>query len=412
MGSSLRRLSVVAAGAACAVVSGGCVNGRIGGPEGRAVSLSEFSQTTSPQAEVKQAKEAQEPDEAVGIRLMAGTDPGAIETAIDDDREVLRPTRPGERVIVDSLVGHINGRPVFADEFLEPIEDRLLRAAEERTGLERQQVFRAIIDDWLKDVVTNELILAEAEASLTVQQQQGLFALLRMLYEEEIRRGGGTRSGAEQRRRRSGDDLDQYLGRQKHLVLIDRLRVEKIEPRVIVSWRDIEREYKRREKEFSPPAAVTLARIRLNTAMQADLIDDVNERLAAGESFGKIAEELGFANRGVWETFEMGPAGLTGIEVSEPMKEALAGLDAGDTSAPFALGSGTVWLHVVEITRPVARSIYDPEVQIMLKNMIRNRRSQAEWVRYVNSLLDRGIYDELDQMADRLYRIALDRYAR
>ena len=36
----------------------------------------------------------------------------------------------------------------------------------------------------------------------------------------------------------------------------------------------------------------------------------------------------------------------------------------------------------------------------------------AEWVRYVNSLLDRGIYDELEQMADRLYRIALDRYAR
>ena len=43
---------------------------------------------------------------------------------------------------------------------------------------------------------------------------------------------------------------------------------------------------------------------------------------------------------------------------------------------------------------------------------IRKRRNKQEWDRYVNSLLDRGIYDELDDMADRLYRIALLRYGR
>jgi hypothetical protein len=342
-----------------------------------------------------------------------GANPVDVEEYVDfSDRSILRPTRPGEKVIVDSLVGHVNGRPVFADDFLEPIEDRLLRAAEQTTGVQRQQVFRAIINDWLRDVVTNELLLAEAEASLSADEQRGLLAWLRMMYDEEIRRGGGTRSGAERRRQESGEDLDQYLGTQKDMVLIHQLQLQKIQPRVIVSWRDIEREYQRRYEDFNPPATVTLARIRLNPVTQAALVDDVNRRLADGEPFSEIAEELGFANGGVWETFEMGPGGITDIEVGDVMKQALEGLEQGDTSEPFALGSGTLWLYVVEIQRPPARSIYDPEVQIGLRNAIQARRGQAEWSRYVNSLMQRGVYDELEEMAERLYRIAMLRYGK
>jgi hypothetical protein len=230
------------------------------------------------------------------------------------------------------------------------------------------------------------------------------------MYDEEIRRGGGTRTGAEHRRQQSGEDLDEYLGEQKDMVLIHQLQQQKIQPRVIVSWRDIEREYRRRYGEFNPLATVTLARIRLNPVTQTALVESVNQRLAAGEPFARIAEELGYADGGVWETFEMGPGGITDIEVSDAMKEALGGLEQGDTSEPLRLGSALVWLHVVEVQRPVARSIYDPAVQIGLRNTIQARRANAEWFRYVNSLLERGVYDELEDMADRLYRIAMLRY--
>ncbi|MHC4588099.1 MAG: hypothetical protein ACYTAQ_01895, partial [Planctomycetota bacterium] len=179
---------------------------------------------------------------------------------------------------------------------------------------------------------------------------------------------------------------------------------------VIVSWRDIEREYQRRYAEFNPPASVTLARIRLRPATQSALVDGVKARLAAGEPFREIAEELGFADGGVWETFEMGPGGITDIEVSDVMKQALEGLEQGDTSAPLQLGTVMLWLHVVEVQRPGARSIYEPGVQLGLRNAIRARRANAEWFRYVNSLLERGVYDELEDMAERLHRIAMLRY--
>lgn len=402
---------------AAAVAAAGCASG--GGENGaRTVSLGEFAQPPAEAApdetsETVQPVVARAEEPAVGDAVAA--DDFFEDEFFDEvfaERLVLRPSEPGEPVIVDSLVGHVNGRPIFADDFLLPIEDRLMRAAEETHGVEQQMAFRKIILDWLRDVVTNELLLAEAEASLSSEEQRGLFAWLRMMYDEEIRRGGGTRSGAERRQQRSGSGLDEYLGNQKDMILIDQLQRQRIQPRVIVSWRDIEREYERRYEEFNPAATVTLARLRLNSVTQTAMIEAVNERLAAGEPFAEIAEELGFANGGLWETFEMGPGGITDIQVSEPMKVALEGLDEGDTSPPFTLGSGTLWLHVVEVDRPEARSIYDPSVQLGLRNLILSRRANTEWNRYVNSLLERGVYDELDEMAERLYQIALLRYGR
>jgi hypothetical protein len=399
---------------AAAVAAAGCAQSIAG--DARTVTIAEFAQPAVVEgaetpAEAEAETETVQPVVARALGDAGGIDPyDFVEPEEFMDRAILRPTEPGESVIVDSLVGHVNGRPVFADDFLEPIEDRLLRAAEDTSGVEREQVFRVIINDWLQDVVTNELLLAEAEASLSSEEQMGLFAWLRMMYDEEIRRGGGTRSGAEQRRQKEGEDLDQYLGEQKDIVLIHQLQQQKIHPRVIVSWRDIEREYKRRYAEFNPQVMVTLARIRLNPITQSALVDNVNARLAAGDPFTEIAEELGYADGGVWETFEMGPGGITDIEVSKVMKQALEGLDQGDTSEPFTLGSAMLWLHVVEVQRPGARSIFEPAVQLGLRNSIRARRANTEWFRYVNSLLERGVYDELEEMSERLYRIAMDRY--
>ena len=165
-------------------------------------------------------------------------------------------------------------------------------------------------------------------------------------------------------------------------------------------------------EDFNPAATVTLARIRINTETEAALIEDVTRRLAAGESFAVIAEELGFRDGGRLKPLEAGPGGITDSEVSPEMKEALTGLVAGDTSPPFQLGSGTLWLHVVSLEQPQSRSIYDPGVQIGLRNAIRSQRSQIEWQRYIDSLLEDGVHDDLEQMGERLFEIAMARYGR
>jgi hypothetical protein len=387
----------------------------------RPVSMAEFARPTAT-AEIDPDDATRQPELATDARPGGpGADqnpalPTQAPAAPFDDpsgRTALWLTQPGESVIVDSLVGQVNGRPIFADEFLEPIEDRLLQAAEQTTGPQRDAAFKMIVNAWLRDVVIDALILSEAQASLSIDQQRGLFAFLRDLQEEKIRRSGGSRAQAERALESQGEPrLDEYLQDQKNLLIVDQLRRRRIEPRVIVSWRDIEREYQRRWEEFNPPATVTLARIRLHTESQAELVSQVTARLAGGEPFAEVAEELGFPDGGVWTTFKTGEGGITDIDATEDIKAALADLSAGETSPPFALGSATLWLHVVSVERPRMRDIYDPNVQRVLASEVRRRRSKEVWNQYIDTLLERGIYDELNEMAEELHRIALLRYGR
>jgi hypothetical protein len=94
------------------------------------------------------------------------------------------------------------------------------------------------------------------------------------------------------------------------------------------------------------------------------------------------------------------------------MNERLAELDGvGDTTEPFEIGSSTWWLHIAEIKRPERRSLYEPEVQRTLNGYLREVRRMEEQDRFLRSLLDEAIYDELEQMEQRLLRIAMRRYA-
>lgn len=408
-----------------AIVAGGCAKPIPPDPDARPVDLGAFAAARpegagvasgSPEAAAAE-RPGDRPDGAASAPLPLGAaDERWLEAeqsgwSAPADADAGPSLVPGQPLIVDSMVGQVNGRPIFADDFLEPIEDRLLRAAEQYSGVQLEIMYRSIINEWLRDVVLNELILAEAEASLTQQQKQGLLSWLEQLYDEEIRLGGGTKAGAEERRRASGEELDQYLGKQKDFILIEEIKRTRIQPRVIVSWRDIEREYQRRWDEFNPPATVTFARIRVRTGSDAELIEQVTRRLEAGDPFTAIAADLGVPDDGVWQTFQMGPGGITDIEVSEPMKEALAGLGEGDTTEALQLGTTTVWLNVYELHRPQTYSIYDPQVQLMLTNAVRSARNYEEWNRFINSLLESGIHDDLDGMAERLLRIAMTRYA-
>lgn len=394
----------------------GCSGMTGGEPAARPVSLAEFARprTASDDAETKTKTKTRTADaEPAGdpAQMLGTNNSGEFQPLLDQTaRPVLWLAEPGDRIIVDSLVGEVNGRPIFADAFLREIEDRLIQVAEEYTGSQRQTVFRVIVNNWLHDKVLNALILSEAEAALSIEEQMGLFAFIQSLQEEKIRQHSRSRAETD-RALASEGGLDEYLKHQKEVVMVEQLRRRKIDPRVIVSWRDIEREYLRRYDEFNPPAEVTLALIRLHTVDQAELIEQVQNRLDGDESFATLAEELGFPDGGIWATFRMGSGGITDIDVGDQIKGVLAGLEEGRTSQPFTQGPSTLWLHVVSLQRQPARGLYeDPQVQRILRNEIHRRRGEEQWNRYIKSLLDHGIDDELDVMADRLYEIAMQRY--
>ncbi|HRP61668.1 MAG TPA: hypothetical protein PK400_00045 [Phycisphaerales bacterium] len=319
--------------------------------------------------------------------------------------------RPGQRVIVDSLIGQINGQPIYAETVLAPLDDQL-RAIRRRTNdREFETQVRSLLERYLQQLVRDELYLAQARAQLTTEERKGLFALMRHIREVEIAQGGGTRSGAEQRlREREGKGLDEAVESQRDAMLVTKLYRERIDSRVIVAWRDVQREYERRASEFNPPSKLKIARIRVENS-NTTLRDEVTQRIASGEPFAAIAESLGQPEGRLWQEYDLGPEGIDGLQMQPILKEPLKQLGVGQTSEPFQVGSSTWWLHIVAIESPGSRSLYDLDVQQALHREIFARRRMQEDIRFLSSLLDEGIIAELTAMLERLVRIALVRYS-
>ncbi|MCH8823088.1 MAG: peptidyl-prolyl cis-trans isomerase [Planctomycetes bacterium] len=331
------------------------------------------------------------------------------------ERPALRLEKPGDRIVVDSFVGQVNGRPIYADDFLSYLEDHLIEVAAKKTGQARIKEFEEIISLRLGRVVKNELILADAESSLSEQQQLGLLAFLKNREEEFDRQTSSSgRYAAEDRvHNESGaESLERHFNLDRDQILLYQLQRQKIEPRVIVSWRDIEQAYKARYDEFNPPARVTLSKIRLNNENEAQKIQQVKKRLEAGDDFTDIAHDLKELKDGDWDTFEMGEGGIAEIAVGDLYKEKLKGLGQGDTTDPIEFETTTMWLHVKKVLRPKGRSLYDHDVQQEIADSLQTFRTDAETEKYIRSLFEDGIFDELDDMRRRLVSIALQRYAK
>jgi hypothetical protein len=388
----------------------------------RQISLAEFTQDEPAAAPADETEANVDTDQADGMRPLGAGGEGVTRPDLRAAPEaaeftLVEPLEPGDRIIVDSMVGQVNGRPIFADEFFGPIEDRLIAESRKSTMSEFLLKAQEIIRLQLQSIVRNNLFLAEAESEIIKgeQQQMGLRAWLLEREEQKIATYRGSEEEARQELRERGTSLEEAMEEEKDVTLIMELFRQRITPRVIVSWRDIEREYQKPQwqERFNPPGQVTLARIRLSTRDDAPLIQQVEQRLADGEDFLDIARSLDQPNDGIWQTFEMPSDDLTDIAITNAlMNERLAELDGvGDTTEPFEIGSSTWWLHVAEIKRPERRSLYEPEVQRTLNGYLREVRRMEEQDRFLRSLLDEAIYDELEQMEQRLLRIAMRRYA-
>lgn len=365
-------------------------------------------------------------EDPTGVRLGAGgpeataPETGGIATVEGTRGTAPAPSwtpsaQPGDRLLVESLVGQVNGRPIFADRFLGEMEDEL-RALARRSG-RREFVEGAarLITDRLQIVVLNALFLADAEASLTPEEQVGLRGWLEQTREVvTARRGGGSVERAQREiQAEAGESLDAYLERIRDSELIRKLFRERIEPRVIVSWRDVERAYERRIGEFLPPAVVSLGRIRIPSAGREAEIRAITQRLhEAREPFLEVAESLG-PGQGFWERFPAPDGALDAIAFQdEGLTRAVRSLSAvGDVTPPIAVGPFTWWVAILEIERPEGRSLYDARVQRLLTAELQRVRRFEEQDRYSDMLLRRGIYDPRGVMAQRLLEIAVRRYA-
>jgi hypothetical protein len=319
----------------------------------------------------------------------------------------------GERYTIDGLIGQINGRPLYVDEFLAPIAARLMRLAvdPETTRASKAGAIAERVSKRFDDYVNDELVIAEAESKLNPEAQMGVFGWLASVREETIAMRGGTRAMAEASIAEEFDmTLDEFMEARRSIALATSLLQKRVEPRAIVSWRDVEQEYQRRYAEFNPRATIKLGRLRFHKERDAEMIEAVRIRVEAGADFALLVSEFDVEDDGAWLEFELPKEGIDGLSVAGSIKERLASLSHGEVSEPLDQTAFVSWFTITEIVEPKRTSLYDTAVQIQLENQLRDQRRRQERIRYITSLRSRWVSDDIAIMKARLIRLARNRY--
>ncbi len=390
----------------------------------------------------------EEIDVATSEEIEAINDSAEIESVISHS---FMPSAVGVPLTVESLVGQVNGRPIFANAVLEPISDQLAAASkkmsrsqfaeEVRNALyqEHESMGSTLYSGRLYELVITDLLLSEASSRLTEEQSYGIFSLINRLRDDLASAQGGSQTLARVNLElEAGVSVEEFLEFQREKLLIDALYREKIWPKVNVSWRDIQREFEQISlNDFSSEDAndvseerlqaillglrsglglgsipeakgqVSIGMIRISKTDEVQL-QEVVDAFASGHSFGEVAAQLELSDGGLWQTFEMGNKGVHDIDVSDLMKEKLMGATVGEVIESFELGSSVVWLSILDIQKPI--SIYNRPVQIAVRNQLQWIAFNREKARFIESLWGEGSIEEVQTMSERVANIAVRRF--
>ena len=334
------------------------------------------------------------------------------EVAPMGDIEFNERVRVGRAWPIDGLVGQINGRPVFAAEFFVPIEDRLLNIGRQGTPEQTRTAILEIVRQRFSQFVNSELVIAEAESDMTPQMQEGLFGWLTNLKEEVTAQRGGTSFGAEQSLLdETGMTMEEYIDQQRKLGLAGQLLRQKVEPRAIVSWRDVEQAYQAEISKYQPPRKVTIGRILLLNSRDGMQIESTRQAFLNGDAFSTVARELGVKDDGLWRTFTLEDGSISGItDLAQNVRDALEGVRIDEPTSAIEGRSSTAWYSILAYETPPSRSIFDSDVQLTIRNRLESFAYDSEESNYLNSLRRRWVNDDIRKMEIKLMQLALRRY--
>lgn len=331
--------------------------------------------------------------------------PGAPVTLADAAAPVEQP------LLLDGKVGDINGRPIFASAFFEPIEGRLRAEAAEMNRDAWLRSAAGIIQDELRGQITDELLRAEALSKLSVEEKAGLRRFLEGVRTNLLSRNLGSRQLAARRlQREQGLTEEEYLKQREERALVRFTVQQEISDRINVSWRDIVRRYQRDAEIYNPDPIARYRLIRIDSGDDGGRAQ-VEAALAGGTIIDIAESDL--------NTWTVDPGGLREVDAagglesvsllnSEEINAAARSLAPGGTAGPIELGSSLMWVHLEGVESETVE-LYD--AQLPIAEQIRSERTNRELQRYIDRLLGRASVTDIDRMLVRLLGIAADRYA-
>ncbi|MCA9293959.1 MAG: peptidyl-prolyl cis-trans isomerase [Phycisphaerales bacterium] len=313
---------------------------------------------------------------------------------------------PAGALVVDQMVGEINGKPLYASDFLQPLDARLRAEAQRLSPREWLQSTARTVHAALIDQVRDELLLAEFYASLKPEQRAGVLAYIQRLRTNIVSQNLGAEALADERlREREGLTIEEKVKQESERQLIlEQLRRE-VYSRVVVSYRDIERYYETHFDEFNQAPSIKLRVIRANPD-DADAV----ARALLDKPFAEVAAQYTKYN-----TSEQGllvvsePAAGTAPVFFGPqqLNDPAQALGVGETVGPIGYAGDEWWINYEALERN-ARTLY--EAQDDIEAQLRQERFQVEQDRFFGEMLERARISDLETMVQRIVEFAAVRY--
>ena len=319
-----------------------------------------------------------------------------------------------QRWPVDSLVGQVNGKPLYASEFLKTREDRIITIAASPNRVQARDEVVRMISDAFDQYVNNLLIISEAEAMIPKEGQEGVLAWLKDLQEKEIANRGGSRADAQRSIEEEfpGTTIEEFMNRQKNQALAGDLLNRRIRPRTIVSWRDVERLYDVNSATYNPLPTIRIGRIAVMKSDQAQ-VDKIKAEFAAGKSFSQVATDLGIADGAFWREIVIPVGGIDAVpDLVDEVKTRIKGLALNKVDVPTESKTQFIWMTLISSQQEPARSIFNTALQLQLRRQIENQRYGIEQQHYFAMLRTRWVASDLESMKLRLLSIVMTRYFR
>lgn len=326
----------------------------------------------------------------------------------------------GREVVVDSLVGQINGKPIYASKILSDMDARLSAEAEKAQGNGRswQRESASAILAQLKGQIEQELLLSEARSVLSPEERRGLLFFLSNIRENLISQTGGSEQLANRKfADQEQGSLDLKAANERDLALLQLIYQRYILPRVNVSWRDVQVEYERQFAKYNPAGTATIRMIWVESK-QAETIEQVKQALKA-KPFAEVAADGKLndfiASRG--GKLEIKLDGRTPAESKlvpfEEMNTAAQGLAAGTFTGPINFRddrgrSLAGWVMLESVKQEPGQKLED--VQLELYRELKQRKLEQEARRYFERIKDKGTRTDELEMTARLVSIASQRY--
>ncbi|MAY75999.1 MAG: hypothetical protein CMJ31_15030 [Phycisphaerae bacterium] len=332
---------------------------------------------------------------------MPGTPPLAAGTAAIEEAE-----------LIESKVGDINGLPIYADHFLDPLEGRFRAAARRMREAEWLKMVEDEIEDELNQLLADELFRAEAAARLSPEQEQGLRAFLEGVREELLSQNYGSRRLAQETLRSERDQTEEeFLARRRQEALVTLTIRDEILNRATVSWRDIEQRYNRDVELYNPPPHAIFKLISVPASDDA-VVKEVGDRLASGEAFASVAaiEANGFdaPNEHTRAARLDGPYEEAEFFGADNLNEAARSLAPGEHAGPINVGSRAYWIGLIEIRRDSV-SLY--EAQRAIEQQLRSERVAELQNQFLRTMVERSnMTSAIEDIWRRLVHIAHERF--